>query len=147
MAIAIITGASSGIGADFARELKDVSGVDGFWFVARRADRMEALRDELGVPAEIIPLDLATVEGIEGFRAHLFEKKPEVKFLVNAAGFGLFGAFMDMDLDRQLDSITLNGNAIDLATVSGGIALEAGMEYTLKLERNSASISYTLALA
>ena len=54
MSIAIITGASSGIGSEFARQLKAMAGIDEFWFIARRADRMEALRDELSVKAKII---------------------------------------------------------------------------------------------
>ena len=60
MAIAIITGASSGIGEEFARQLHLSEGIDEFWFVARRRDRMEALRDRLGVKAKIITADLAT---------------------------------------------------------------------------------------
>ena len=49
MSIAIITGASSGIGREFARQLKEKCGVTKFWFVARRKENMEALRDGLGV--------------------------------------------------------------------------------------------------
>ena len=65
MSIAIITGASGGIGSEFARQLKALAGVEEFWFVARRADKMEMLRDELGVRAKIISADLTTSEGLD----------------------------------------------------------------------------------
>ena len=133
MAIAIITGASSGIGADFARELKAQAGIDEFWFVARRTDRMEALRDELGVRAKIISADLSSSEGLATFREALNTERPEVKFLVNAAGFGCFGAFDELDENTVEKMIDLNAKALVLIThmtipymVRGGRIIELG---------------------
>ena len=93
MSIAIITGASGGIGGEFARQLHKIAGVDEFWFVARRTEKMEALRDELGVKAKIIGADLTCDDGIEKIREALITEKPKVRFLVNSSGFGNFGAF------------------------------------------------------
>ncbi|MBQ7333344.1 MAG: SDR family NAD(P)-dependent oxidoreductase [Clostridia bacterium] len=76
MSIAIITGASSGIGREFAKQLNSKIGIDEFWFVARREDRMEALRDELGVKAKIIKADLCETEGIDSLRAELEAENP-----------------------------------------------------------------------
>ena len=133
MAIAIITGASSGIGADFARELRGLSDIDGFWFVARRTDKMEALRDDLGVNAEIISADLSTDDGINILRERLETLRPEVKFLVNAAGFGNFGSFDQIDERTVSDMIDLNVKALVLIThmtipymVRGGRIIELG---------------------
>ncbi len=116
MSIAIITGASGGIGSEFARQLKNVNGVDGFWFVARNTARMEKLRDELGVDAKIISADLTSAEGIELVRGTLEAEKPSVKFLVNCSGFGNFGAFDELSEDEVVKMIDLNVKALVLLT-------------------------------
>ena len=116
MSIAIITGASSGIGSEFARQLKRMAGIEEFWFIARRADRMEALRDELGVKAKIITADLSVPEGIEVVRSALKEENPKVKFLVNAAGFGNFGSFEQIPEEEIVKMIDLNDKALVLIT-------------------------------
>jgi len=116
MGIAIITGASSGIGADFARELKAQCGIEEFWFISRRGERMEALRDELGVKAKIICADLTLKEGIDLVREALLEEKPSVSFLVNAAGFGNFGSFDQISEKEISDMIDLNSKATVLIT-------------------------------
>ena len=116
MALAIITGASSGIGMEFAKELKRTEGIDEFWFVARRQERMEELRDSLGVRAKIICADLTTEEGIEAVRGALEEEKPTVKYLVNAAGFGNFGTFEELSENEVVKMIDLNVKALVLVT-------------------------------
>ena len=116
MSIAIITGASSGIGREFARQLKEKCGVEEFWFVARRRENMETLREELGVKAEIVCADLTKPEGIDEVRARLEEKKPEVKYLINAAGFGNFGAFDELPESDVAGMIDLNVKATVLLT-------------------------------
>lgn len=133
MAVAIITGASSGIGREFARHLNSMMGIDEFWFVARREDRMEALKDELQVKARIISADLCTTEGIDKFRDELSEQKPEVSWLVNAAGFGTFGAFDEISENEIARMIDLNAKALVLIThmvipymVRGGRIVQLG---------------------
>ncbi len=116
MSIAIITGASSGIGSEFARQLKVQAGIEEFWFIARRTEKMEALRDELGVKARIITADLSLPEGIDAIRAALVKEKPSVKFLVNAAGFGNFGAFDQIPENDIIKMIDLNDKALVLIT-------------------------------
>ena len=93
-----------------------MAGIEEFWFVARRADRMEALRDELGVKAKIITADLSVPEGIESVRSALKEENPKVKFLVNAAGFGNFGAFDQIPENDIIKMIDLNDKALVLIT-------------------------------
>ncbi len=78
MSVAIITGASGGIGSEFARQLNKMLGIDEFWFIARREDRMLKLRDELGVNAKVISADLTTSEGIDKVRDALVKEKPAV---------------------------------------------------------------------
>jgi short-subunit dehydrogenase len=115
MSLAIITGASSGIGAEFAKQLKGI-GVDEFWFVARREEKMHKLGEELGVSYKVVKADLASDEGIEEYRRTLETEKPQVKYLINAAGFGDFGAFDEIGEDRVRKMIDLNVKALVLIT-------------------------------
>ncbi len=115
MALAIITGASSGIGAEFARQLKG-EGVDSFWFIARRGEKMRSLGEELGVKYKIIEADLSTSEGIELVREELAREKPEVDYLLNCAGFGTFGAADEIGVDVIEKMIDLNVKASVLLT-------------------------------
>lgn len=109
---AVITGASSGIGAEFARQLADRG--YSLMLVARRADRMQALADTLSVPCEIFPADLADrrecdrlVQELRGRRVDLF---------VNNAGFGECGHFLQTDLDRELAMLDVNVRALHILT-------------------------------
>ncbi|MBO5907820.1 MAG: SDR family NAD(P)-dependent oxidoreductase [Clostridia bacterium] len=115
MSLAIITGASSGIGAEFARQLK-AEGVTSFWFVARRADKMRSLGEELGVEYKIIEADLSTSEGIEAVKRALEEERPSVDYLLNCAGFGSFGAADEIGVLTIEKMIDLNVKASVLLT-------------------------------
>ena len=115
MSVAIITGASSGIGAEFARRAV-ARGVDEVWLVARRRERLEALAAELSVKCEILCADLSVNEGINAIKEKLAEKTPSVKYFVNAAGFGDFGAFDELDQSAVEKMIDLNVKALVLLT-------------------------------
>jgi len=116
MSVAIITGASSGIGREFAIQLKEMVGITEFWFVARSYDKMVELGESLGAKYKVISADLSSDEGIEKYRTALEEEKPEVGFLVNAAGFGVFGAFDTLSEKTVTDMIDLNVKAVVLIT-------------------------------
>ena len=64
MSIAVVTGASSGMGAVFCHSL-DAEGLDSIWIVARSAGRLEALSDELSTPCRVITADLSTSSGVD----------------------------------------------------------------------------------
>lgn len=112
MKIAVITGASSGMGREFVYALDRDEEFDELWVIARREQRLTALQDKCRAKIRPIVLDLQTRESFAVYRQLLEQEKPEIAVLVNAAGFGLFGAFMDMDMDRQLDIIDLNSRAL-----------------------------------
>lgn len=114
MSVAIITGASSGIGAEFAKGY--ASRVDELWLVARRKEKMIELGESLGVKYRIICADLCTREGIEAIRTELEREKPSVKYLVNAAGFGDFGAFDEIEESKVEMMIDLNVKSVVLIT-------------------------------
>ena len=115
MSIAIVTGASSGIGAELARGLVS-RGIDEIWLVARRRERLVELGEELGIKYKCICADLATPEGVEAIRLELEENKPSVKYLINAAGFGNFGAFDEIPESEVVKMIDLNVKALVLIT-------------------------------
>lgn len=112
MKIAVITGASSGMGREFVYALDRDEEFDELWVIARREQRLLELKEKCRARIRPIVLDLQTRESFALYRQLLEQEKPEIAVLVNAAGFGLFGAFMDMDMDRQLDIIDLNSRAL-----------------------------------
>ena len=109
---ALITGASSGIGRDIAREFANM-GID-LVLAARRTDRLIELKDELGVNTEIITCDLSNREQCMA----LYEKTRhmDIDILVNNAGFGLFGEFSESDLQRETEMIDVNICAVHILT-------------------------------
>ncbi len=112
MNIAIVTGASSGMGKEFVLQLSKFVKVDEIWAIARREDALKALQEGSSVPVRPIPLDLCSQESFSTF-SHLLEReKPDVKLLVNAAGFGKFGAFQKVSLEDDRRMIDLNCKAL-----------------------------------
>ncbi len=112
MRIAVITGASSGMGRDFVRQLSARENFDEIWVVARRRERLEELRKEISVPLRPVCLDLSKKESIEEYGALLESEKPEVAVLVNASGFGFFKEFTEAELDGYYDMIAVNDSAL-----------------------------------
>lgn len=108
MKIAIVTGASSGMGREFVRQLADFVTVDEVWAIARRTDALEQLSAECPFPVRPISLDLCESASFDTFAALLAQEKPDVKLLVNAAGFGKFGRFDKVNLVDECKMIELN---------------------------------------
>ncbi len=117
MRIAIVTGASSGIGEEFCRCL-DSRGLDSIWLVARRKDRLEALSDRLETDSRIFSLDLTDAGSIHALAGAIESDKPEISYLVNCAGFGTFGKVSEQSIDVINGMISLNCTAlIDITAV------------------------------
>ena len=112
MKIALITGASAGIGREFVLAADRGEELDELWVVARRAERLEELKTLCRHPVRPLPLDLAEEAEWEKIRALLEAEKPEIALLVNAAGCGVFGPFEEKDLQKQLNSARLNALAL-----------------------------------
>lgn len=107
---ALITGASSGIGRDMARYLSSL-GYD-LVIVARRENLLEELKKDLKTNVEIEVLDVSKEENCK----ELFEKHKDIDLLINNAGFGLFGEFTEIDLDKEISLIDTNIKATHILT-------------------------------
>ena len=112
MKIAVVTGASSGMGLEFAKAIDAEETLDEIWLIARRGDRLEALAKELRAPARILTLALGRPESFEEYKKLLEAEKPLISTLCNAAGFGRFALFTETELDVNLAMIDLNDKAL-----------------------------------
>ena len=110
--LALITGASSGIGRDMARVLSD-KGYD-LILVARNQKRLEDLKDGLKTNIEIIAMDLSFVDNCKKLYEQVKDKNIDI--LINNAGFGTIGLFRKTDLDKELSMIDLNIKAVHILT-------------------------------
>jgi hypothetical protein len=110
---ALVTGASAGIGEAFARQL--AAGGTGLVLVARRADRLAGLADELGaggVEVEVVAADLTDRADLARVGERVADPERPVDLLVNCAGVGASGPFVDGDLDTCHQMIDLNVSAL-----------------------------------
>jgi len=105
---ALITGASSGIGAAIAKRL-DSMGYETV-LVARRTERLVTLSNELSMPSYIVTADLTDIEAVK----NLSEKYPDIDVLINNAGLGVYGEFTKTDFSRESDMIDVNIRALHL---------------------------------
>ncbi len=117
MKIAIITGASSGLGAELAKAVAlNRTEIEEIWLIARRADRLDALAQKLSVPCRALSLDLTSEADLNELSAALKEKKPEIALLINNAGFGKLGEFKDLAAEENAGMVRLNCEALTLVT-------------------------------
>ena len=124
--ITIITGANSGIGFEFARQLygQEQSGTKEFWLIARNSEKtdesIKRIVDEFGekegTTLRNIPLDISGRNGVVRFKETLESEEENgeygIETLVNNAGFGTYGEFSETPLDRELEMIDLNCTAL-----------------------------------
>lgn len=108
MNIAVITGASSGIGKEFALQLDKKYNYDEMWLIARRTDKLNELAKELKNKARVISMDLTNDTAFEEYKNLLETEKPTISLLLNASGYGKFGNISDVSLDEQMGMIDLN---------------------------------------
>lgn len=114
----LVTGASSGLGEEFARKLAERGA--NLLLAARSLERLERLADDLarvnGVTARSIAVDLSTGEGTKELLARVRESGVFVEHLVNNAGFGSAGSFASLDAARETSMVRLNAEAVIVLT-------------------------------
>ena len=118
--IAVITGASSGLGREFVRQLERIAKgkeplfeerPEELWVIARREDRLRALAEWTDIPLRILPYDLTDRKSIELLQDQLGQEPISVRILINAAGYGRIGTTENMKLEDLDGMIDLNCRA------------------------------------
>lgn len=109
MNIAIVSGASSGMGKEFVSQIsKKVGGLDEIWVIARRTERLEQLKKENSIPLIAISMDLSDMDNLSQLKCILKGKNPNVKMLVNCAGYAKVGEFNTVPYEEELGMVQLN---------------------------------------
>lgn len=120
MRIAIVTGASSGMGMEMVRQIPYFyKNLDEIWVIARRRERLFSLAKQVILPLRIFEGDLLNEDVYKRVEEDLKKIHPDVRMLVNAAGFGKNGAFSDIaqkNRDVQLEMIDINCRALTQMT-------------------------------
>ena len=117
MNIAIITGASSGMGMEFARQLdRQLSKTDEVWLLARRKDPMEELARSMRIKTRTISVDITNENELNHFREVLAISAPKITMLVNCAGMGRYGDFSEQDDEEISAMLRLNVVALTKLT-------------------------------
>jgi len=119
MKIAIITGATSGLGMEFVKEIDRLyKQLDEIWVIGRRTKRMEYSQYKISKPLRILSLDLTQPADLSKYHRLINRKKPKVAMLVNSAGFGKVGDYNEISPKEQLDMIELNCKSLVDITLS-----------------------------
>ncbi|MGN0155266.1 MAG: SDR family NAD(P)-dependent oxidoreductase [Lachnospiraceae bacterium] len=119
MKIGIVTGASSGLGKEFVRQISEkMPDIQEIWSIARRKEQLDELKQELGDVVRPLPLDLTEENSIAFLEELLKEENPKIAILVNAAGVGKIGNYQEIDRQALDAMINLNCRAaVDVTTI------------------------------
>ena len=117
MNIAVITGASSGLGWEYAKAIYETRiDLDEIWVIARREDRLIELQAELGKKIIPVAFDITDPQSVEEYCNLLKDKNATVKLLINNAGFGKLGNFDELSLQENTAMVRLNCEALTVMT-------------------------------
>lgn len=117
MNIILITGASSGIGREFALQLDPYfTNMDEFWLIARNEKRLKETAKCLRHKARVLPMDITDPRSLDALEDLMIEQNAVVRILVNCAGFGLMGAFSEQPAENALSMIRVNCEALTEVT-------------------------------
>jgi len=106
--IAIVTGASSGLGKEFVKLLINDKNLAEIFVLARRKDKLDELKKEYGDKIKPYSIDLSDINNIKTFGKYLENQKVNIKILINNAGFAKFCSYNDISVDESLNMINLN---------------------------------------
>ncbi len=127
MRIALITGASSGMGEVFAQHIdRDEKNIDEIWLIARRRERLEAVAETLTRPARVVPMDLCAQGSLDELEEMLDAQDAQVGIFVNCAGFAKIGNYEKVSRSDSERIIDLNCRAAVSATLAVIPRMRAG---------------------
>lgn len=112
MKTAIITGASSGIGREFALQASRRPNLDEIWLIARREEELRELQQSITIKSRVICLDLSKQESLDALFTMIESERPVIQLLVNAAGFGKFGSMASQTKNDVEDMVNVNIRAL-----------------------------------
>lgn len=113
MKIAIISGASSGIGQEFAN-LLDNYNLDEMWLIARNIDKLNHLANSLKTQTKIFSLDLSKEKSFDKIKESLEKYNPEIRYLICSAGVGFNGSIESISKEEICKTISLNCTSLTL---------------------------------
>lgn len=117
MKIAVITGASSGLGTEYAKAVDKIrKDIDEIWLIARREDKLLEVASLLKTKTRAIKCDITDDDCIKSFVNLLKTENAEIKLLINNAGFGKLGYFYDISTENNAGMIRLNCEALTVMT-------------------------------
>lgn len=132
MKIAVITGASSGLGKEYVRQLDIINQktkeYDEIWVIARRLNRLEAMQIEIKTSLRPILLDLSSSSAIDSYEFLLQEEKPDIRLLINCAGYGRVGNYADISRTDSENMINLNCRAAVAMTIASIPYMKSGAQ-------------------
>ena len=110
--IAIITGASSGLGVEFYKEIQKEA-LDEIWIIARREGRLNEIASQYGkIKTRVLSMDITLSENVKSLKELFEAEKPDIRFFVNNAGFGVVGNLDEADYVKQGQMVDLNVKAL-----------------------------------
>lgn len=110
--IAIVTGASGGLGKEFVKLFSEENGIDQIWAIARSEEKLAKIQSEFGKKVHTIPMDLSDRNSYIILKQLLNESGVNIEYLVNCAGFAKFCSYDDISIEESLNMIDLNVNAV-----------------------------------
>lgn len=106
--IAIVTGASSGLGKEFFKLLSVKKGLDEIWIISRNEEKLKKIQKRYGEKIVVYPMDLSSLENIKAFGKNPSLKNCNIRYLINNAGFAKFCSYDDISIDESINMIDLN---------------------------------------
>lgn len=115
--VAVITGASSGMGREFAKLIdRELTCIDEIWLIARRRDRLEEVRAEIHKPSLIICSDISEDSFADYYRKMLKQERAGIKLLINCAGYGIIGSVAETGYDVSVGMVKTNCEGLTTVT-------------------------------
>jgi uncharacterized protein len=116
MKIAIVTGASSGMGQEFVKQISEYDNIEEIWMIARREQRLEQLGKVVSKSVKIIAMDLSLQDNLSQLKQTLEDDNPNIKLLVNCAGYGIRKKFSEGTFEEEMGMLDINIKSLTALT-------------------------------